>query len=87
MNPLDALIALAARNAGQNPVDQIIWLTSMTAQKLRLQHVIVAARDQQTGAARVVASPGAVEAMRNDIAAKFGFGDDDLGGADAEWPV
>lgn len=54
---------------------------SALAQSSGIVHVVIVARDPSSNEEHVIASPGAMEALRNTIATKFGFAD----GSEAEW--
>lgn len=65
-------------------LDQFFAAVGNAAQRLGLQHLVIAARDSATGEFRLVASPGAMEGLRTPIAEKFGFAENE---AETSWPA
>ena len=65
-------------------LDQFIQQTSQTATSLKIQHVVIAVRDPFTREVVLIASPGAMDNLRDLVAEKFKFADNDP--AATEWP-
>lgn len=61
------------------PMQQFIRMVSETAQRLGVQHVMLALRDPITREAHVVASPGTYDDLRAAVEIKLG------GGGESEW--
>lgn len=65
-------------------LDQFTQQTSQIAAQLRIQHVVIAVRDPFTREVVLIASPGAMDNLRDIVAEKFKFTDNDP--AVTEWP-
>jgi hypothetical protein len=62
-------------------LDQFVATCGQAATRLGIQHVVIVARDPQTGEIRFVASPGAKDEFHGFVADKLGLD----GGSDTGW--
>lgn len=64
-------------------LDQFFAAAGAAAQRAGIKNLVMVAQDPRTGEFKVVAAPGAMDAVKDTIAAKFGLSDPET---DIAWP-